>query len=60
MRNTYKNKYTTNESQLSLTESLTQKKSRKATGTSIATLDLERCIYIANQEYFKNKYLSQI
>jgi hypothetical protein len=40
MRNAYKNKYTTNEFQLSLIGFLTQNKARNATNTSSATLDL--------------------
>jgi hypothetical protein len=48
MRNAYKNKYTTTGSQLSLTESPTQNKARKATSTSRATLDFELCNYIEN------------
>jgi hypothetical protein len=45
-RNAYKNKYTTNRFQLSLTDSLTQIKARKLRNTSRTILDLELRIYI--------------
>jgi hypothetical protein len=46
--NVYKNKFTTNRPQLSLTDSLAQIKAMKSTNMSRTIPDLELCIYIEN------------